>query len=439
MRFVVAFPVLVFALLWGGQAQAEEFYWVVTRNGSSNGSSPVEACAARAAVLGFRYSGQITKISYEKFSCTAQYLNASVWLDTTLYAYRHGDSCPPDTVYNASTGSCDADCLATQGTTEFHMFLATTRSSTDDPFPDPSTYEVTVPAAVCSQSCRFTNQSPGTSVTCGALTGSDGLGLYCYHPFVGSGEQCQSGDTPQQGPQDFGGPTPVDPADPDDPTDPAVTCRMTPGYVWTGTTCAPVFEPEDNGGDDGGDTGNGDTGGDTGGGDPGSGDPGGGDTGGGDTGGDTGGGGTGGDGSDDTPYDPAAEWNDAEAGSLGSATGSSIAESLTGGVTGALEEREAEITEALDQVPDTVGDWFGDLPGLSFMDNLFVPAAGCSVTTIPLELNGYDFSITIDFCVLSKYRTLLEWVIWCLTAIAVWNVYYSGLRLQNAAASRGGF
>jgi hypothetical protein len=212
-------------------------------------------------------------------------------------------------VYNSATGGCDPepiDCSETVGTTTYQFFLAATRNSVEEPFPDPSTFQVEVPASICSSSCRYTDSSTGDTVTCGRLTGSDGLGLYCYSPFSGTGEQCQASDQPHTGPGDLGGPTPVEPQDPADPTDPAVTCGMTPGYVWTGTTCAPVFEAEpDDGGSDGGDGGTdpgtgggtGGTGGDTGGTDPGTGD-GGTDPG---TGGGTGGtGGTGGDGGDDS-------------------------------------------------------------------------------------------------------------------------------------------
>jgi hypothetical protein len=221
---------------------------------------------------------------------------------------RYGDSCPPDTSYNSTNGACEVDCSATVGTTTYQFFLAATRNSVEEPFPDPSTFQVEVPGAICSSSCRYTDSSTGDTVTCGRLTGSDGLGLYCYSPFTGTGEQCQASDEPHTGPGDLGGPTPADPADPEDPTDPAVTCGMTPGYVWTGTTCAPVFEPEpDDGGSDGGDGdggtdpgtggGTGGTGGGTGGTDPGTGD-GGTDPG---TGGGTGGsGGSDGDGGDDS-------------------------------------------------------------------------------------------------------------------------------------------
>lgn len=449
MRWVSA-SLFLMVVLWSGAAAAEPYQWYQGAISTGLYPSALGACAGYVernsmplGTPGMNLTNpRVEPYTQNQMRCyfnrQTTYNDGSVSSTITeqrLNVTRVGDSCDEGTTYNAQTGACEQDCSASEGATEFHTFLAFTRTSTDEPFPDSST-PITVPTSVCSGSCRYTNQDTTSSITCGTVNGSDRLQLVCRHGFVGTGEQCQAGDSPQQTPSDFGGTDSVPATDPDDPTDPANNCGST--HVWSGSVCTPVFDPDDDGGNGGGDSGGGDTGGgDSGGGDTGGGgDSGGGDTGGG-TGGDTGGGGGGG--TDDTPYDPSAEWNDAEANALGSATGTTIGESLTGGVTGALEEREEEINEALDQVPETVGDWFGDLPGLSFMDNLFVPAQGCAITSIPLELNGYDFSISIDFCVLSKYKVLLEWIIWCLTGIAVWNVYYSGLRLQNAAASRGGF
>ena len=447
MRFVVAFPVLVLALLWGGQAQAAVYGWYMAETGAGNlHASPELACRAAAAAFtagyGHTYTYKsVTYSSADRFVCKhrIKYLSGANG-EFTGNVFRVGDSCPnPDDIYNAQTGTCEVNCSATEDAVIVHMMLNATRASVDQPWSDD---DVTTPYNVCAGSCRYSAASSSGEVKCGTLAG-DPLNQYCVVPYTGQGISCVAGDAEFHGqstnPNEQPNNEPPKP-DPDDPTDPAYTCNITPGYAWSGSVCTPIFEDDPDYDDDGGDTGDGDPDdGDNGGGDTGGGDTGGGDTGGGDTGGETGGGGSGGDGADDTPYDPEAEWNDAEAGALGSTTGATIADNLSAGVSGALEERDLEITEALDQVPDTVNDWFGDLPGLSFMDNLFVPAAGCSITTIPLELNGYDFSIAIDFCVLSKYKTLLEWVIWCLTAIAVWNVYYSGLRLQNAAASRGGF
>ncbi|GAA6132805.1 hypothetical protein [Halopseudomonas sabulinigri] len=424
--------VLLSVLLIPALAQAAVYQWYLDgRESFGYAPSPLEIAQMYASSRG-ETVGWVTRQNDSRFQVQIIRTSGNPYY---LFADRVGDSCPAGATYDTQTGACEQDCQDSIGATEYQVFQVTTRESVDDPFPDPSTYQVTVPPSVCSGSCRYTNQSTDP-VTCGSLNGSDGLGLYCYAPLVGTGEQCQSGDTPHQGPEDFGGPTPVPPTDPDDPTDPANNCG--PSHVWSGSTCTPIFESGDDGGNDsGGNTGGGDTGGGSSGGGNG-GDSGGDGSGDGSGDGGSSGGGGGGNDGDTTPYDPSAEWSDGEASALGSATGASIGDTLTDSVDGALEERESEIEDALDQVPEQVGDMLGDLPGLSFMDNLFVPAAGCGAITIPLQLNEYDFSIPIDFCVLSKYKPLLEWIIWCLTGIAVWNVYYSGLRLQNASAARGG-
>jgi len=238
------------------------FYTFTSYQFGGSYSSALDACIA---VSNYNLGGNIkhgvatvSTYSLGGWRCNFTREDGSTWTSNTTYRVtRLGDSCPPDTVYNPAQGSCDpepVDCSESAGTTTYQFFLAATRNSVDEPFPDPSTYQVEVPPSICSSECRYTDSSTGDTVTCGRLTGSDGLGLYCYSPFTGTGEQCQASDEPHTGPGDLGGPTPADPADPEDPTDPAVTCGMTPGYVWTGTTCAPVFEPEpDDGGSDGGD------------------------------------------------------------------------------------------------------------------------------------------------------------------------------------------
>lgn len=217
---------------------------------------------------------------------------------------RYGDSCPnPETqTYNPATGECeDPDkCSATEGMGAGHMFLANTRTNPYDPWPDGS---VESPYSVCRAGCRFTADVGDGKVKCGTLPGQSPLQQYCVRVYTGTGQECVAGDDPLfSGPGLGGGGDPDGEAPPSDdpldfpplidpnadPTDPSNTCG--PGYVWTGTTCAKIFNEKDpttpggggsNGGGDGGD-----------GGDPG-GDPGGNGNGDGGTGTGTGGGGGG--------------------------------------------------------------------------------------------------------------------------------------------------
>ncbi len=176
-------------------------------------------------------------------------------------ASRLGDTCREGTEYNPATGSCDEpeqDCSDTVGDGLSSFFTGSVRTSAEEPFPvGPD--GIDVPPFMCAQSCRYRNVTTGSTVTCGPLTGSDMLTLYCVGMFEGNGEKCQSGDLPQQGSGDIGGPDPVPPTDPDDPTDPANNCG--PTHVWSGSICTPVFAPDPaepgNGGDNGGNNGGG--------------------------------------------------------------------------------------------------------------------------------------------------------------------------------------
>jgi len=215
----------------------------------------------------------------------------------TSYLYRSGDSCPnPDDIYNSQTGGCEEpnQCADTQGVTIFHMYHRSTRANAYDPFPAEGNER---PLTVCSDECRYSASGYSGDDTCGGLR-DDPLNQYCITPYLGQGGPCSDGDsdhqtqTPNPSPPDGDpDPNPADPPeppDPDDPTDPAVTCNKTPGYVWSGSVCTPIFEddspdpdpnqpPPGTPGGSGGSGGNG--GGDTGGGDGGDGGDGGGDPG----------------------------------------------------------------------------------------------------------------------------------------------------------------
>lgn len=144
----------------------------------------------------------------------------------------------------------------------------------------------------------------------------------------------------------------------------------------------------------------------------------------------------------DVPYDSAAEGTDAAAQAAGEGAGQKIADGLDESIDKAIADRDKEVQAAMDKVPTTVESWFGangeNVPGLSVL-NFLPKAAGCSDYLISVPIPRYPFTITVPVCFLSSVRPLLEWLIWCLTVIGVWNIAYSGLRLENAKASKGGY
>lgn len=246
-------------------AWAEDYYWVLIGK-DGRYSSPESACRSYEqdawgdGSMKFR---RIEKVSDVRFNCFVRlfYADGSSGPQNYQigYASRRGDSCPAGTEYNPETGSCDQDCSATLGDGATSFFTGATRPTINDPFPSPES-GIEVPPYMCGNSCRYRNVTTGSTVTCGPLTGSDMLTLFCIGMFEGTGDKCQSGDAPQQTSGDIGGPDAVPPADPDDPTDPANNCG--PAHVWSGSTCTPVFAPDPaDPGDGGGDNGGGDSGG----------------------------------------------------------------------------------------------------------------------------------------------------------------------------------
>ncbi len=138
-------------------------------------------------------------------------------------------------------------------------------------------------------------------------------------------------------------------------------------------------------------------------------------------------------------YDSSAEWSYDQATEAGTALGQAMKKPLEDTVEETITARDAEIQTALSDIPVTVGSWFSNVPGIQSLGGFFPAASGCSDYRIPIDAMGFSFVVTLPVCFLSRARALIEWVLWCLTAIGVWNIFYSGLRLENAKASKGGY
>lgn len=145
----------------------------------------------------------------------------------------------------------------------------------------------------------------------------------------------------------------------------------------------------------------------------------------------------------DDEYNASAESSDAEAGAAGTAAGQAMGQSVGTAVDDAVAARDAEVEQAIGAVPSTVDAFFGPsgelVPALNSLGGFFPEASSCSDYTIPINAMGVSIQVTLPVCFLSRFTSLIEWVLWCLTAIGLWNIFYSGLRLENAKASKGGF
>ena len=139
-----------------------------------------------------------------------------------------------------------------------------------------------------------------------------------------------------------------------------------------------------------------------------------------------------GEGSDDSG-DPDGSPADAEA--EGAALGNTIADSLTAQMQTVDEERNEEVETVLDQLPNQVGQWFGSdgsAVGLDFMHSILPSPVACADYIVPLTLAGYTANLRLPVCALIPYKPILEWVIWCLTAIGAWRIGYAALRQEDA-------
>ena len=411
------------ALLWGffpfGSSYAASPYTNPVAPGSYY-SSGAEACTAvipdlEAAFAA--YGGSLTiKYAYKSFSydglCNYTYVRSD---GATSGNYAENSS---GTNGEISAAIIQSACVSGESKTLY--FSGGVAPVNGTPYAT-----ATAPATYCISGCNYNRNSNQQSCSISGETST------CSFSFVSDAATCNSSPSS------------------DDPTQPPSTGGDTGG---TGG---------DTGGT-GGDTGG--TGGDTGGT--------GGDTGG--TGGDTGG--TGGDTSDPTDaatscdidklgdrvvgaitdlgdrlsaqlnaldglgtaYDSSAEWSDGEASAVGEGAGEGVSDAIGTAVDDAVAEHEAEVEDALSDVPGQVEGMFGDAP-LDSLRNILPSPKGCSDYIIPFSVMQYSFQLTLPVCFLAAIKPLLEWLMWCLTAIGVWNIFYSGLRLENAKASKGGY
>lgn len=142
-------------------------------------------------------------------------------------------------------------------------------------------------------------------------------------------------------------------------------------------------------------------------------------------------------------YDSKAEWSDAEAEKSGRDTAAKIKAELEDELNIVEEERKEKFNEFIEKIPTDIEQVFGPegqkIPSVKKIEDVIPKPSGCSPIRISVPLGKYSSEMIIDVCLLSKAKILLEWVFYALTAIGVWNIFYAGLRLENAKASRGNF
>lgn len=344
----IVLGVLLSAVLLPSMAQAEDdyYYWSVSDKGTSTGATPREACEARFSARGYGSVDSVTIAPSTRAKCDHFREGQS---PITRYAYRYGNSCPPDTTYNSETGGCEAGCADTIGTPLF------VRGDNAIVINSNGTNYVAsqAPASICSMGCSFEPASSFAS-SCYLVSGSTNTG-YCNYIVEGTGDSCSGsnlipGDT-------SGDPLnpPPEPTDPNAPPPEPDPCHGVPGYEWNGTTCV---KSETGGGDDGsgdGGDGSGDGSGD------GGGDGSGGGTGGGSSGGDgSGGDGSGGDGDGSGSGGGGSGDGGCTGDECGGGEGGGLNQPEKGNFDDAIAEYDQKITDTLAEIKDQSGQ-FGSL------------------------------------------------------------------------------
>ncbi|MBV7564161.1 hypothetical protein [Pseudomonas sp. sia0905] len=250
---------------------------------------------------------------------------------------------------------------------------------------------------MCDNACSYEFSGDGTTTRCGSLTGGDPSQLYCVFTYTGTGSACIASDEPSNS---NAPPNPDPPKDPNDPTDPRNNCG--PDHAWSGTTCVPYLDPDDDTpptdpspGDGGSDPG---TGGGGGGGNGGGGNGGGSGSDPGTGGGGGGGGGGSGDGDGKDEGGPAGKLEQGKQGDFSEG----IAE---------WDEKIAEVRADLDQ---KIGQYSGLFKGV-FDLNLGSPGGSLPCYNVPLNIGSASSSGSL--C-LSDYENQLVFLRYILLLVA---------------------
>jgi len=107
--------IFVSVFLFSSISFADDYYWYVFGFSTSHFSTPELACSSKSDIRsGYTFSGfsKLTVRSSNSFDChylqTSTTTGVTTSMQSSRYVLRGGTSCPANTTYNSSTGSCDA-------------------------------------------------------------------------------------------------------------------------------------------------------------------------------------------------------------------------------------------------------------------------------------------------------------------------------------------
>lgn len=179
--------ILLAAGLWHSSASAEDYYWIRMGTGVPY-SSPALACQHQTTAI-------FTKvvINADGISGSCYFDMSSIGLGELIQGgvERRGDTCPPETTYNPTTGECVAPepdaCESTNNKVITHEYNGGPVDRPGPPDPPPS--------AICEGQCQYSR----TDVVKGCarfLYGDNLTDVFCTVEYKGNGSSCTSGNPP---------------------------------------------------------------------------------------------------------------------------------------------------------------------------------------------------------------------------------------------------
>ncbi|TRX75646.1 hypothetical protein [Pseudomonas mangiferae] len=479
---------LALLLAAAGNAFAEPYTWLF---GSQRFGSAQAACQAwfDSFPQGPEYHLGVF-VNEARADCLS--LLGNMGQNASAVVYRSGDSCPEKTTYNPSTGACDPDKQACE------VGMTGLFRSTNAPILTINGRNIvaSTPPTGCKATCEYVADS-SKPTSCYRTPGSDTEG-FCNYSLKSTGNNCaaDSNNPGGVGPSLNDAPPPPDTQEPpSDPKDPG--CG--PGYSWSGTTCVktptdpnnpnpnnpnPNEPPKDPGDGSGNGNGNGNGNGSGNGNGNGNGDGSGNGNGNGNGSGDGNGDGSGnGNGNCNPATDPnkcqgssvGGESCDAQLActgdaitcailrqekaqrcladkmfgedkntdleSLGRGFGDKVQEGFADGADTYAEGEGEALTETLGQADDKLEEVFGkDGRGLdkhNVLDKIMPKASSCSDIKVSFNFRGKTFNINLPVCELSRMRAILEYVLYALTGIYLWDMLVTIAATPMGTARRG--
>gem|GEM_PF-5270718 len=127
--------------------------------------------------------------------------------------------------------------------------------------------------------------------------------------------------------------------------------------------------------------------------------------------------------------------------SLGKGFGEKLEKGVKDGADAYKSEQAEALQETLEEAGDSLEPVFGKdgsaLDKHNVLGELFPAATGCSDINVSFTFRGKTFNLKLPVCDLSRLRVILEYVLYALTGIYLWDMLVTISATPMGGARRG--